>query len=289
MSQPAPDAAQRAQLARDLRWVAEGPDLLSAEALGATLAPLLRPPVSLPGRGLRSQFSKPFRLGPYFEELVAWLVREQYQPSHLELGRQLYHQGRSIGELDLCFALPDGNHHWELACKFYLYQPGSGPPQLDEFLGPRRADRLDKKCQRLRHRQLTLPRRPEAQTCLPDWPDLQTAALIRGRMFYPCDRDWRNGTSAPQLQPDHLRGWWAMPEMRSQLPAAHSWRSLPRTLWLATTEADLAPAVDPADIWPAAPGDAPELVAGFAADGSEVHRGFLLPPGWDSDPHDNAG
>ena len=287
---------------RGLWWVLTGADLLAAECcpivpamdrseLSSQLAPLEADPAPLHEFVAGSVARQPFRLGAYFEDLVGFYVAVVLG-HRVERGLPIRVAGRTLGELDLLFEAAGTRHHWELAVKFYLFLPGLEPEPGESFVGPQVRDRLHRKVARLRDHQVPLPGRDEASECLTTWLPLQSAALVRGRLFYPAQMDWRARQPVVDLSPGHECGWWCHVEaLRDALPDASGYAWLERFQWLAPIDARIDPVevfdrdglIRSADAMGAEwPDDHPRsrVMVGLDADGMEVHRGFVVSTGW---------
>jgi uncharacterized protein len=126
-----------------------------------------------------------WKVGVYFESLIAWWLT--WSPQHDLLARnlQLRDEHRTFGEFD--FLLRDDNgqpQHWEVAVKFYLQREQSD--EWSAWVGPNQRDRLDIKLGRMRDHQLPLSGRPEAVSALESLhiaePPSQVA-IVKGMFF----------------------------------------------------------------------------------------------------------
>lgn len=164
------------------------------------------------------------RLGHYFESL--WQQSLHRAGWRFEAGLRIGDRQHTLGELDLLFEQPDGNHwHIELALKFFLAGPNG-------WVGPDSRDPLNNKLARLFDHQLLLPHRPDVSTWLAErgWNHLQSQAIVRGCLFYPA-----HPQAVPPLpdgiNPDHWRGYWThWPNGREHLSEG-LWYVLDKAFW----------------------------------------------------------
>lgn len=122
------------------------------------------------------------RLGLHFEALIAYWLHISPHYEVLYQNYALHHAGRTHGEMDFIVReiSTDKIIHLEVAVKFYL---GNGDfHAMNNWHGPNRQDRLDKKYQRLVQHQTQLTRKyPELMPCAID----ESWCLLKGRLFYP--------------------------------------------------------------------------------------------------------
>ena len=122
------------------------------------------------------------RIGFGFEQLIYRFV--ELSP-RLELVRSnwvLSEEHRTLGELDLLVQTPQGLEHWELALKFYLFDPASR-----HFIGSNGRDRLHLKLKKIREHQLPLGQHPQVRAWCEEqgWGMPSSRPLVLGRLFYP--------------------------------------------------------------------------------------------------------
>lgn len=177
------------------------------------------------------------RLGHYAENLLAFYLK------HAGLlyvqGLQVHEDNFStIGEFDFLLNEPDGLMHWEIATKFYLFQPGDELTQqadMTDYLGPNLADTLAAKMDKIFHQQLGLSHHLAAQKLLPKRV-LAAKALIKGWLFY---RDQRFSQMPVEgISHDHCRGYWWTLEDIDRLELSH-FLILERLQWLAPAQTRL--------------------------------------------------
>lgn len=175
------------------------------------------------------------RLGRYFERLIEYYLRFVARVGIEAQQHQVRAQGRTIGELDFVFRDSAGRLiHWEVAAKFYLWDPASAETApRDAWLGPNANDRLHRKLQRMFQHQLPLGNSVE--------PKIERSlAVVKGRLFSPL------ATAAPPpsrepLAPDHLRGHYVrFAEAAQQLDPAATYRIIPKPHWLSPQAARVA-------------------------------------------------
>ncbi|GIZ12115.1 DUF1853 family protein [Pseudomonas sp. NCCP-436] len=174
------------------------------------------------------------RLGLYYERL--WQFALQAAPGIQVIAANLpIRQGsRTLGELDLLLRDAEGEHHLELAVKFYLGTNSDDEPRT-AWLGPASHDRLDLKLRHLARHQLPLSARHEAREILnPLQLNHPRASFwLGGYLFYP----WPHGCQPPHgATPGHLRGNWLHHKQWqafNTLSDGTCWQPLPRLAWLA--------------------------------------------------------
>ena len=101
------------------------------------------------------------RLGKLIEQFVLFELSQNSSAQVLGATLQVFHDKRTIGELDCLIKQCDQNLHLEIVYKFYLYDP-SISPELNRWIGPNRNDSLVQKLQKLKEKQLPLLHHPEA-------------------------------------------------------------------------------------------------------------------------------
>lgn len=177
------------------------------------------------------------RLGHYAENLLAFYLK------HAGLlylhGLQVHEDDFStIGEFDFLLHEADGLLHWEIATKFYLFEPGdelTHQADLADYLGPNLADTLAAKMAKIFRQQLSLSHHAAAQKLLPKQV-VAAKALIKGWLFY---RDQRlSQISIEGISPDHCRGFWWTLEDIDRLKFSH-FLILERLQWLAPAQTRL--------------------------------------------------
>jgi uncharacterized protein len=162
------------------------------------------------------------RLGAYFEVLLAYwfshiLAVQRFQ-KNIPVYQNLVTGGRkTLGEFDFLFQKKGQKpvQHWEVTIKFYL-QCGHKNGVM-QWLGPGGCDRFETKLEKIFQHQLILSSLPEAAEVLQGagFPVLQSAAFIKGYLFYPvCEQaslrvaPLSSQCNALTLSRQHLRGWW---------------------------------------------------------------------------------
>ena len=177
------------------------------------------------------------RLGHYAENLLAFYLK------HAGLlylhGLQVHEDNFStIGEFDFLLHEPDGLLHWEIATKFYLFEPGdelTHEADLADFLGPNLADTLAAKMNKIFHQQLVLSHHIAAQKLLPKRVTA-AKALIKGWLFY---REQHQAQLPIEgIAEDHCHGYWWTLEDIDRLTIPY-FLILERLQWLAPIQTRL--------------------------------------------------
>mgnify|MGYP001177832225 CR=1 FL=1 len=196
------------QAAEDLIWAINSPSLISHVFLQSEQKGELYDEVQLVDAGDISrehfwEFIKPVkdrRVGRYFERLMLyWLVHVR----HVDLvahGLQVRDGGQTLGEIDFLFVDEQRLlNHWEVAIKFYLYDPDH-ITNGSHHLGPNASDNFEAKTKRMFEHQLLQSQR--------DFPEVAVRrGFVKGRIFYPLEMTGRP-TAPAKLAEDHLTGWW---------------------------------------------------------------------------------
>jgi hypothetical protein len=239
------------------------------------------------------------RLGLYYEKLWQFALNAAGSVQLLAANVAIRQGANTLGEIDLLSRDAQGDHHTELACKFFLGPPHACGQEPLNWLGPGGQDRLGLKLAHLRQRQLPLSSRAEAQTVLAGLGihALQAELWLGGYLFYP----WPSGCSMPYgAHPQHLRGHWIYQRQWLDFAAQNTsgrWQILPRGRWLAPARtvqvnclslAQLTEQLNAAGTQPS-----PRLVVQleWRADGDwhEVQRLFVVHDAWPDEQESPAG
>jgi hypothetical protein len=239
------------------------------------------------------------RLGLYYEKLWQFALNNAPGVQLLAANVAIRQGANTLGEMDLLSRDAEGDHHTELACKFFLGPTHACASEPLNWLGPGGQDRLGLKLAHLCQRQLTLSSRPEAQAALTNLhiQDVQAELWLGGYLFYP----WPNGCAMPRgAHPQHLRGHWLHLRQWADFAAQNQighWQILPRSRWLAPARADQTSSLDLAQLTEQlqehSHAPSPQLVAQLAqcADGDwhELQRVFVVSDNWPNNNESLAG
>ncbi|MDH5301834.1 MAG: DUF1853 family protein [Gammaproteobacteria bacterium] len=253
MSLPALLANLRQPQVRDLAWLAYAPNLLAEPAAQVVAAdwfvqrnPNLQqqlaqwdaqPQVLLQALAKdKSHF-----LGPYFEQLVLFLLQHTPGVEVLAWRLQVQADGRTLGEFDVLFfdQLTGEQVHWELALKYYL---GLG----ERWFGPNSNDRLDIRYAKLFDQQLLLGQTQAAF--------LREHGLVPPQRCQALMKGWLFSSSEPAELPDyvdrnHLHGHWCyVADIEKILIEAQTWVWLDKPHWLAPLSSEAVDGVGQAGL-----------------------------------------
>lgn len=197
----------------DLIWAVNSPSLISdvfldsesgGELQGKGKIVEFRPiGVSDISREHLGQFIKSIkhrRVGRYFERLILYWLAHVRQVEVNVHNWQVRDGKQTLGEIDFLFTDEQRQlSHWEVAIKFYLYDPEHFK-NGSQHLGPNSTDNFEAKINRMFEHQLLQSQR--------DFPEVAIRrAFVKGRIFYPIEMTEK--PSAPvRLADDHLTGWW---------------------------------------------------------------------------------
>ena len=271
----------------DLRWLCHSPSLVTSDALKCptvTKLSLANFEASELAYAMRAQQSERFRIGSYFEILIAAYLRCSGNYSDIRTNVAVHDEKRTLGELDFLLRNQDGEtEHWESAIKFYLYAPGYDPDPNRCFLGPRAVDRMDLKLHRMRVHQLRLSQHPATRAVIGPGAVAHVKALIRGRLFYPLEMDWQSCRPGTLATMDHLRGWWAPLKSTHDLPFAEGYVIARKQDWMTCPPAhkNFQPlSLESLTRTLHAKIQQPIQVVGVDSEHRELHRGFVVPNRW---------
>ena len=174
-------------------------------------------------------------LGPYFELLVEYWIKERINPQFFKSHIQVFNNNRTFGEYDFLFSSANDNKlvHLEVAVKFYLYyQTIDGEVR---FIGPNANDSLDIKLNHLLNHQLKLSKSAPGQMAIHSMGFRNTVltVLMKGYLFYP--PEYSEQADLPKyLSSTHLKGWWT--SLKQFCVPCHGsenrWTILEKSQWL---------------------------------------------------------
>ncbi len=281
------DSELMQRVRHDLEWAIASPPLLdgdhdplcdwpSAAFFAQAWKQHAEPPLSLADVAALT----PMRLGHYFEWLWHIWLRAHPRYDLLRANAVWREQGITLGETDLLLRDRDSGEieHWELAVKFYL---GYGDLALrSHWHGPQFRDRLDHKFEHLKFSQTRLSLLPAVQQQLKQ-QNLRVSrvrCVVKGRLFLPWTAYWQQQPVA-FAAPQFLHGFWlSLSEWQIQQHRYPHIRRLSREQFLAplTTGA----LCDDDVVSTVATQQRPIALALCQHDGSEMHRGFVVPDSW---------
>ncbi|MCP4598866.1 DUF1853 family protein [Neptuniibacter sp.] len=268
----------------DLDWIMNTPSLMDLPE-GVSDFKWLTDQISLSGHEfLPADNNK--RLGIYFEDLVSQILNSAPNSIDIKRNIKVFSGKITLGEFDFIGSSPAGDFHLECAVKFYL-RVGKGD-QLSHFIGPGKKDRLDIKWQRMLSHQLALSSTDEGTiTCaeLGHQPK-HKILLLRGYLFHPFSEFEAASaahveTFAPDINPEHLRGWWMRKSEAELLGTQYHYSIMKKPYWLSPNVIEnysldeLKTRLDGVDF--------PVLVNRGRFEKSrwvEKDRGFIVPEGW---------
>ncbi|QDV51833.1 DUF1853 family protein [Gimesia fumaroli] len=212
-NQPSQNVLQ-SQALRDLKWAITSPSLITQASEDEILPEVPDfQAIDVPHlENYLAPYSR-FRIGTYFEGLVLYWLEHIRRLKIIARHQQIFEANQTIGEIDILFEDEAGVvNHWEIAVKFYLYDPGDNATG-SHFVGPNVKDTFEKKMRRLFDFQL-----PLSKTHFPEVNRRQ--AFVKGMIFYHTDHN--SPKQLPEkLSPTHERGSWLHLSELSRLNAQH--------------------------------------------------------------------
>lgn len=220
------------------------------------------------------------RLGHYFEQVHASLLRAQPGMVIAALNYPLQAPGQTLGELDCLYRTAAGDVvHREVAVKYFLANKDSG--DACDWVGTSKVDRLDLKLLRLARHQAQLSHLAQQQKM---WPaslplPVRREVLMLGAFFrHPSYTAW------PDVVGPHAeRGFWCHSDEFVQEGGKYMWTCLHKPWWLSVEHRTLAPALTAHEIASSVEQEHRALLV-VSATGDEHPalrgRGFVVPRGW---------
>lgn len=285
------DQDTRTQILTDLTWLGSAPGLLrdapnSLAIIQRTCAALATGDIQMNDAQMSVLMSRrPGPLGRYFEALVHAVLSLTPRVSSFHPNVVIHDGKRTRGELDVLYRCDGCWVHLELAVKFYLGLDN----RLDPFqwCGPAARDTLGRKLARLYDHQLRLPQTDAGKTVLAqfDVDTLHSEALVMGMLFHPVTQWLAGEMDVPAMVSEkHPAGWWlrvADLNTLREMPGT-SWQILRKPKWLSPTVPTLEDYSDLDNVFEDRenyPLTRPVMVAALI-DGTECHRGFVVPDNW---------
>lgn len=188
-----------------------------------------------PLRGYLHKHCHSTRLGLVFESLWHFFLTEDRQTELIAHNIPVRSEKVTLGEFDLIYYCRTRKKHihLELAVKFFLGIPNKiAPPGLDQWFGPNRADRLDRKLARLCQHQLPLAHTDAGRAVIAELgiSDIEQELQVSGILFHPMV----NKTDYPTLNRHHQRGDWRSIDgfKAESIEQQNNWRYIEKPSWL---------------------------------------------------------
>lgn len=178
------------------------------------------------------------RLGLVFESLWHFFLREDPDTELIAHNIPVRDGKITLGEFDLIYycGVSKRHIHLELAVKFFLGIPNTqASPGLDQWFGPNRADRLDRKLARLSQHQLPLAYTEAGREVINQLgiESIDQELRVNGILFHASD----DTNTYPALNAKHQRGdWRSLSEFQIEQTEAlnrDDWRYIEKPIWLA--------------------------------------------------------
>ncbi|WP_158601568.1 DUF1853 family protein [Zhongshania marina] len=176
---------------------------------------------------------KSTRLGLVFESLWHFFLQEDPDTELIAHNIPVRDGKRTLGEFDLIYycRMSQRYIHLELAVKFFLGIPNKHTaPGLDQWYGPNRADRLDRKLARLTQHQLPLAHTDAGQAVIAQLgiDHLDQELQVNGILFHANT----DNAPYPSLNSEHQRGDWLSLSAFQTAQEQESWRYIEKPSWL---------------------------------------------------------
>ncbi|MAS92252.1 MAG: hypothetical protein CMO55_03560 [Verrucomicrobiales bacterium] len=193
------DPSWETQVRSDLKWICDCPSLVDSPLAWEGLSTQDVSSISIDSVKEALEGRAAHRVGYYFEELVAAMLRFDPDVSDFRQGIQIQEGKRTLGELDFLFTYQGKRIHLETALKFYLYLEDR-PEGESNFPGPNARDCFESKWERMIEAQVPLGRA--------HFEDVdESRVLVKGVIFYPPSSK-KPETYPPGMNPDHQAGEW---------------------------------------------------------------------------------
>lgn len=222
------------------------------------------------------------RLGHYFEQVHASLLRAQPGVVIHALNYPLQTAGQTLGELDCLYRTAAGDAvHREVAVKYFLARKDSG--DACDWVGTSKVDRLDLKLRKLANHQAQLSILAHRQNAWPSslpLPDRREVLLLGAFFRHPSFIAW------PDVVGPHAeRGFWCDSDEFAEQGQRQTWKCLHKPWWLSLEHRAQAPAFSAPEIATiVAQAHRALLVVSATTDDHPTlsGRGFVVPRGWAS-------
>lgn len=178
------------------------------------------------------------RLGKLIEQFVLFELEQDESIDILKSTVQVFHDQRTIGELDCLMKQLEEHIHLEIVYKFYLYDPAISA-ELNRWIGPNRNDSLFQKMDKLTQKQLPLLYNPETAKILNDLKinstDFIQRMYFKAQLFVPFNK---LDSSFPLVNNNCIKGFYIRQKDLSNF-SEHTFFVPTKLDWLIEVHADV--------------------------------------------------